>query len=285
MSIKKTALILLYLISLGVTISVAQSPLRVMSFNIRYNEPRDKENSWPNRKEKAAGVIRFHKADLVGVQEALIGQLKDLEAMLPDFAWCGTGRADGKEGGEFSAILYRKSRFKLLDTRTTWLSETPLAAGSKGWGANFPRIITWAKFHDNLTKRIFFHFNTHFDHQSEIARRESARLMLKQTGDVAGRLPFVITGDFNAVEDSEPYRILTAKGNGIKDAGHSSLNPNFGPTSTFNNFGPLIPNRKIDFIFVREDTTVTEHGVLADQWDGLWASDHLPVLAEISFAK
>ena len=95
----------------------------------------------------------------------------------------------------------------------------------------------------------------------------------------------MITGDFNAVENSEPYRILTAKGNGIKDAGHSSLNPNFGPTSTFNNFGPLFPNRKIDFIFVRDDLIVTEHGVLADQWDGLWASDHLPVLAEIFFAK
>jgi len=137
MSIKKTVFVLLYLIAAGVTISVAQSrdarSLRVMTFNIRYNEPRDKENAWPNRKEKAAGVIRFHKADLVGGQEALIGQLKDLEALLPDFAWCGAGRADGKESGEFSAILYRKSRFKLLDTRTTWLSETPLAAGSKGW--------------------------------------------------------------------------------------------------------------------------------------------------------
>jgi endonuclease/exonuclease/phosphatase family metal-dependent hydrolase len=285
MSIKKTVLILLSLIILGVTISGAQSPLRVMTFNIRYNEPRDKENAWPNRKEKAAGVIRFHKADLVGVQEALIGQLKDLEALLPDFAWCGKGRADGKESGEFSAILYRKSRFKLLDTRTTWLSETPLVAGSKGWGANYPRIITWAKFYDNLTKREFFHFNTHFDHESERARQESARIIVKQAGEIAGKLPFVITGDFNAVENSDPYRVLTAKGTGIKDAGHSSLNPNFGPTSTFNNFGPLIPNRKIDFIFVRDDLIVTEHGVLADQWDGLWASDHLPVLAEISFAK
>ena len=110
-----------------------------MTFNIRYNEPRDKENAWPNRKEKAAGVIQFpqgrpHRRP--GLE--LIGQLKDLEALLPDFAWCGKGRADGKEGGEFSAILYRKSRFKLLETRTTWLSETPLAAGSKGSEATLP---------------------------------------------------------------------------------------------------------------------------------------------------
>ena len=285
MSIKKTVLILISLVILGVTIAGARSPLRVMTFNIRYNEPRDNENAWPNRKEKAAGVIRFHKADIVGVQEALIGQLKDLEVLLPDFTWCGAGRDDGMEKGEFSAILYRKGRFKLLDSKTTWLSETPLVAGSKGWGAHYARVITWAKFYDRVTKKTFFHLNTHFDHEIERSRQESARIMLKQASELPGKLPFIITGDFNTVEDSEPYRILTAAGNHIKDAGHSSLNPNFGPTSTFNAFGPLQPKRKIDYIFVRDDVIVTEHGVLADQWDGLWASDHLPVLAEISFAK
>jgi endonuclease/exonuclease/phosphatase family metal-dependent hydrolase len=259
-------------------------PLRVMTFNIRYNEPRDGVNAWPNRKNRAAAVIRFHKADLVGVQEALIGQLQDLTAALPDFTWVGAGRDDGKEKGEFSAILYRKDRFKLLETKTTWLSETPLVPGSKGWGAHYARVITWAKFYDKLTKKTFFHFNTHFDHEVDRARQESAKIMLTQVTKLPGKLPFVITGDFNATEDSGAYRILTAKGNGVKDAGHSSLNPNFGPTSTFNAFGPLQPDRKIDYIFVRDDMTVTEHAVLADQWDGLWASDHLPVLAEVYFA-
>jgi endonuclease/exonuclease/phosphatase family metal-dependent hydrolase len=277
--------IVLFFLSVGGQVAHAQKALRVMSFNIRYNEPRDKENAWPNRKDKAAAVVRFHKADLIGVQEALVGQLKDLEAALPDFAWCGVGRDDGKEKGEFSAILYRKSRFKLLETRTTWLSETPLTPGSKGWGANYARIITWAKFRDNVTKKKFFLFNTHFDHESVRAREESARILLKQAQEIPGKLPFIITGDFNTVEDSEPYRILTARGNRIKDAGHSSVNPSFGPTSTFNAFGPLQPGRKIDYVFVREDMAVLEHGVLADQWDGLWASDHLPVLAEVNFSR
>jgi endonuclease/exonuclease/phosphatase family metal-dependent hydrolase len=30
---------------------------------------------------------------------------------------------------------------------------------------------------------------------------------------------------------------------------------------------------------------VIEHGVLSDRWNGLWASDHLPVLAEILIEK
>jgi len=259
--------------------------LRVMTFNIRYNEPRDGVNAWANRKTKVADVIRFHKADLVGVQEALSDQLKDLEKLLPDFAWCGAGRTDGKTSGEYSAILYRKSRFKLVETKTFWLSETPEKAGSKGWDANLPRIVTWAKFQDLKTKKTFYHFNTHFDHIGKQARTESSKLVLAQIPKIAGKFPFVVTGDFNAKEDTNVYRILTGKENAgnfkLTDARYVSKNGHFGGDSTFNEFKELIPAMKIDYIFVGDKTQVSEHGVLSDRWDGLWASDHLPVLAEI----
>lgn len=265
----------------------AEKSLRVMSFNIRYNEPRDGVNVWANRKTKVADIIRFHKADLVGVQEALNNQLKDLEKLLPDFAWCGGGRTDGKEDGEYSAILYRKSRFNLLETKTFWLSQTPETAGSKGWDANLPRIVTWAKFRDLKTKKTFFHFNTHFDHIGKQARTESSKLLLAQIPKIAEKIPFVVTGDFNAKEDTNVYRILTGKeeaGNfKLIDARYISKNGHFGGDSTFNEFKELIPAMKIDYIFVGEKTSVSEHGVLSDRWNGLWASDHLPVLAEIVF--
>lgn len=268
--------------------SPAQKILRVMSFNIRYNEPRDGVNAWANRKTKVSDVIRFHKADLIGLQEAQYNQLQDLEK-LNGFAWCGVGR-DGGDKGEFSAILYRQSRFKLVETATFWLSETPEKAGSKGWDADYPRIVTWAKFQDRHTKKIFFHFNTHFDHRGERARIESAKLLVSRIEKIAGRSPFVVTGDFNFRESAEGYKILTgASGENtnlkLKDARYASINGHFGPTSTFNEFKELIPGMKIDYIFVGNGVKVLEHGVLADRWDGLWASDHLPVLAEIVFVK
>lgn len=267
-------------------VSVEKS-LRVMSFNIRYNEPRDGVNAWVNRKTKVADVIRFHKADLVGVQEALDDQLKDLEKLLPDFAWCGAGRTDGKTDGEYSAILYRRSRFKLLETKTFWLSQTPEKIGSKGWDANLPRIVTWAKFQDLKTKKTFYHFNTHFDHIGKQARTESSKLILAQIPKIAGKFPFVVTGDFNAKEDTNVYQILTGKeeaGNfKLIDARYVSTNGHFGDDSTFNEFKELIPMMKIDYIFVGEKTSVSEHGVLSDRWNGNWASDHLPILAEITF--
>lgn len=257
--------------------------LRVMTFNIRYDEPRDGVNAWPKRRTRVADVIRFHKADIVGVQEALIGQLRDLETLLPAFSWIGVGRSDGKESGEFSAILYQRSRIQLIETKTFWLSETPDVPGSVGWDAALPRIVTWAKLRDRASKKIFYHFNTHFDHRGEIARRESASIILRKIEEIAGSSPLVLTGDLNIREDTEAYRTLKNGTPKVKlsDARYSSLSGHFGGDSTFNDFKELTPGMRIDYIFVREEIKVREHGILSDQWNGLWASDHLPVLAEI----
>ena len=221
------------------------------------------------------------------MQEALYAQLQDLEKLLPDYAWCGIGR-NGEREGEFSAILYRKSRFKLLETKTFWLSETPEKTGSKGWDADFPRIVTWAKFQDLKTKKTFYHFNTHFDHIGKQARTESSKFMLAEIPKIARNAPFVVTGDFNAEESTNVYKILTGKeaADAFKliDTRYVSKNRHFGGNSTFNAFKELEPDRTIDYVFVGERTTVLEHGTLSDRWDGLWASDHLPVLAEIVFA-
>src|SRR5688572_29691767 len=141
--------------SVATPMSKEPSYIRVMTFNIRYDEPQDKENAWPNRKELVASMIRFHHADLVGVQEALARQLKDLETLLPDYSWVGVGRADGKAAGEFSAVLYRKNRFKHLESSTFWLSETPQVP-SAGWDAALPRIATWIKLRDLQTGKILF---------------------------------------------------------------------------------------------------------------------------------
>jgi len=262
--------------------------IRVMTFNIRYDEPRDRANAWPNRRELVASMIRFHQADLVGVQEALERQMGDLEKLLPDYAWVGVGREDGKAGGEFSAILYRKSRFRSLENSTFWLSETP-DVPSKSWDTAYPRIVTWIKLKDTTTGNLFFHFNTHFDHRGVRAREESARLLLKRINAIAGQLPVVVTGDFNFNESSKGYQILTGKApekevgskDSLRDARYLSQHGHHGSTSTFNEFKALIPDMKIDYVLVKGSVRVLQHGTLSDTWDGRFPSDHLPVLAEI----
>jgi endonuclease/exonuclease/phosphatase family metal-dependent hydrolase len=263
--------------------------VNVMSFNIRYNNPDDGENAWPHRKELVANTILFHRADLVGVQEALKGQLDDLSILLPDYAWLGKGRDDGGEKGEYSAILYRKGRFDLLQSGTFWLSEAPERPGSIGWDAAITRVVTWAKFEDKYSSKEFYLFNTHFDHIGERARQESAKLILKRIQDLAAATGVIVTGDFNSPETSPAYQTLTGaqtqatlkKEAFLFDTRSESNLPHFGPAYTFHGFGQATERTRIDYIFVSRHFKVLRHAALAEPVEGRYASDHLPVLAEV----
>lgn len=257
-----------------------------MSFNIRYNNPNDGENSWPNRDQNVRSMVQFNKVDLLGLQEVLKNQLDDLVRLLPEYDHFGVGRRDGKEGGEYSPIFFKNEKFKLLDGGTYWLSETPNVP-SKGWDAALNRIVTWVKLLDKSNNMVFYHFNTHFDHQGIVARKESAKLLVKLIFQTAGKSPASLTGDFNFTSKDEPYDVLTKSGaieDGIVlfDAGVVSEVPHHGPTGTWTGFESAgTPGEKIDFIFVKNNFRVLRHGVLSDTFDGKFPSDHMPVLTEI----
>jgi len=263
-------------------------PIRTMTFNIRLNVASDSLNAWPHRKDMAASMIRFYQADIIGVQEALIDQVHDLEDRLPEYSWFGIGRDDGLEQGEYMGIFYLKDRFTVLEDSTFWLSETPSVPG-KGWDAACNRIVTWGKFQDLKTNKIFYFFNTHFDHLGKVARVESAKLILNYIQNIAGKTDAVLTGDFNATPDSAPYKILSEKSAtnaGVKliDTKSVSYYPHHGPNATFNGFdlSSLENNgREIDYIFITDGIKAVRHGTLADTFDGFFPSDHMPVLAEI----
>ena len=256
----------------------------VMTFNVRYDNPSDGENAWPYRKDMVASTILFHGSDIIGFQEALYNQIKDLESGLPEYAWFGEGRDDGKKRGEFNPIFYRKALFDILRHGTFWLSESPDVPGKKGWDAACARIVTWGEFRFRETDRTVYIFNTHFDHVGRKARRESAKLLLGKIGKISGGAPVILTGDFNCTDTDLPYRLLTTG-----DADNPPLYDSrglteliYGPTQTFSGFQDLVmPGMRIDFIFVRGLNRVARYGVISGKWDGLFASDHFPVLAEI----
>ena len=260
------------------------SSIRVMTFNIRYNNPKDGEHAWPNRKERVASVVRFHAVDLLGVQEALRGQIEDLQQSLPEFSWIGVGRDDGKDAGEFAPIFYRKDRFELVDNGTFWLSETPELVASKSWDAALTRIASWAKLIDRKTSAGIFFLNTHFDHRGEQARTESARLIVERIEHLADANQVIVTGDFNVPPGAEAYSTMTGF---LTDSRLSSQTPPHGPEGTFGGFavGSTDNADRIDYIFVDPSIQVYRHGNLSDQWDGDYPSDHLPVLSEIQLVR
>ena len=250
-------------------------PINIASYNLRYDNKGDGINAWPNRKENVKALIKFYDFDIFGVQEALIGQLKDV-AELTEYAFYGKGRDDGIEGGEHSAIFYKKDRFKLLKSGDFWLSETPDKPG-KGWDAVCcNRISSWGRFQDLITKKEFYFFCVHFDHQGVEARRQSGFLMVKKIKEIAGNSTVILTGDFNSTPETEQIKTIQTI---LGDAHEVTKQPPYGPEGTFNSFKFDAPmDKRIDYIFVSKNVEVLRYGVLTDAKEQRYPSDHQPVL-------
>src|SRR5690606_37171259 len=173
---------------------MAQIDVNVMSFNIRLDTESDGENRWDKRKEQVAGLIKYYAPDFVGGQEVMHHQLEFLLKNLPKYAHVGVGRDDGKQGGEYSPVMYNKEKFELVQGGTFWLSPTPDSV-SFGWDAVCRRVCSYGIFKEKLTGQHLFVLNTHFDHVGEIAREASARLILQKITEINTRnFPVILTG-------------------------------------------------------------------------------------------
>lgn len=262
--------------------------LRVMTFNIRYHTPDDGQDAWPNRRKAVFGIIGLHRPDIVGVQEALPGQFAELRSGLPEYTWLGVGRRDGVSEGEYAAIGIRPDRFDVEATDTFWLSETPGEAGRVGWDADEPRIVTWAKLRDTRSGERIAHYNTHFDHLGEIARRESAALLRKRVEETPDTHHLVITGDFNCTRRDEPLRRLTSAETSRDRTPRLAKGPHarwtLGPDTSRTDFASIRPGLKIDHILVSESLDVDLHATVTQRRaDGRYPSDHLPVIASLAY--
>lgn len=239
--------------------------VRVMSFNILSDD--NPLHPWSNRKKAVESMIRFHRADIVGLQEPSFGQINDLQDALPEFE---------SFDGIFNPIFFRKSRFESLASGSFF---NPSSTDAK-----FPRATSWVQLYDKKLDRKFFFFNTHFDYHGREARNRSAELLTSKVFEIAGNDPFVITGDFNLFPElggDETYLLLTEK---FQDALSSSHFPHHGPTGSWSGFKEAgQPGIKPDCIFVGPQVKVFLHGILSDTFDGQFPSDHLPVVADISF--
>ncbi|SFD53258.1 endonuclease/exonuclease/phosphatase family protein [Spirosoma endophyticum] len=260
------------------TFAQKTEPITVATYNLRYDNKGDGINAWPNRKENVKALVRFHDFDLFGTQEALRNQLNDV-AELNEYAFFGAGRDDGKEAGEHSAIFYKKDRFKILQSGNFWLSETPDKPG-KGWDATCcNRISSWVKFNDLKTKKEFYFFSVHFDHQGVEARRQSGKLMVAKIKEIAKNEPVILVGDFNSTPETEQIQTIQTL---LSDAHNVTATPPYGPEGTFNSFKFDAPmDKRIDYIFVSKQFNVLKYGVLTDAKEQRYPSDHQPVEVKV----
>ena len=259
--------------------------LHVISFNIRYDSKAapPSPDAWVTRRPILAELLGTESPTVLGVQEALYGQVKEvLSDIPPQYDWIGLGREGGGRG-EFMSVYFDAERVEPLDYDHFWLSDTPNAIGSASWGNTVVRMVTWVRFRDKRSGREFVHVNTHFDHQSENSRQRSAELVRDRIGGFDPNLPVVLTGDFNTkAGDSESYRILTAELADAWDSAAERLTPAWG---TFGGYKePVEGGDRIDWILHNDKVRVLKAAINTFRKDGYFPSDHLPVQALVELA-
>ncbi len=256
--------------------------LQVMSFNIRYDNPRDGLDNWKFRAKHVAGMFVKHQLGAGGLQEVQHHQLVWLKQALPDFGFVGVGRDDGKTKGEYAPVFFRKTEFELLENKTVWLSETPAKVGSKGWDAALPRIATLAVLRHTESDRKLLLGNAHYDHVGKEARKNSGAVIHAAIAALQQKYQLsmlVITGDFNCLPNSEPFKAVVSA-SGLQDAYRLTENRH-GPDSTWNGFRAVQPGRRIDFVFVGQGVTVLEHRIDDQKYNRRFPSDHMPVIVKL----
>ncbi|WPV00476.1 endonuclease/exonuclease/phosphatase family protein [Mucilaginibacter sp. cycad4] len=286
----KKLLSLLFIATLSVSVSYGQHQLTIATYNLRNdnstNDDSVRGNGWKQRLPVITQLVRFHDWDVFGTQEGLVHQLNGLKQAMPQYAYTGIGRDDGKTAGEFSAIFYKKDKFKLLKHGDFWMAPI-IDRPNKGWDAALPRICSWGYFQEIKTGYKFYYFNLHMDHIGVIARRESAKAVLKKVKELGGNSPAILSGDFNVDQTSDSYAVINNSGM-LKDS--YVLSPvKYATNGTFNDFDTNDKTTgRIDHIFVTKDFRVKRYGILtdtyrakakgSDKYEAKEPSDHFPVM-------
>jgi endonuclease/exonuclease/phosphatase family metal-dependent hydrolase len=251
-----------------------------MTFNIRYGLADDGENNWAYRRELVFDLLADHAVDVVGLQESLEFQLKEIKQALPGYKSVSASRDDGGRTGEACPILYRSDRFSLADSGTFWFSNTPWKAGSKHWGNEYPRICTWVRLTEKNTSESFYVYNLHLDHQSQNSRLHSMNLLAKEIAKREHSDPVIIMGDFNM--DTDNPAIASFRENGARapylDV-WQHLHPDQPGITTFHAFGADPAGPCLDHIFIDESVKIIEVAIDAREFGGRYPSDHFPVIA------
>ena len=278
--------LLILFIPLLVMGTTAEEPgagsVTLISYNIRQDTESDKgPKDWGQRKGMVTGYLLRKNAAVIGLQEVRHNQLLDLDKALPGHAFLGVGREDGKTRGEYSPIFYDRKVWNLdpEENGTFWLSETPGIANSRSWGNKHTRICTWARLvaaNDPEKKKAIYIYNTHWDHQSQPARVNSALLMLKRIKERSHKKdPYILMGDLNATVENPAVKSLIGSGL-LTDHGKNK----YRSSSKWK--AGLVPGLRIDHIFtspsIEAEKLRVESNRNAENYSG---SDHHPVVLRI----
>lgn len=259
---------------------VAPEQLKVMSFNVRtasadLDHP---THNWDYRRKAVPPMMTKENASLIGVQEALLGQVQYIAETMPRYQWYGVGRDTGSAtsvSDEMTAIFWDPSILDILDRGTFWMNETG-RVGEKGWDENYVRISSWALFRHKATGKCFFYLNTHAA-LANVAKVQNILLIVRKVQELnPDGYPVVMTGDWNASARHAMFDPFVNLYYNARSEARSTDN-----YSTMNGWGEN--SSTIDHIFYR-DMNIKRYKTVRDRYEGVtYISDHYPVYALFEF--
>ena len=253
-------------------VNVATAEVTIATFNMRCQVPEDNPgNNWNYRRHRIADFIASRGIDVVASQELVGSQDSSLLVLMP--AYGEVRDADG-----VNAIFYRRDAVEPVRQGCFALSEQPEVIGSKGWDGAYPRLALWVVMRHRSSCREFVIINTHLDHLGEVARREGAKLIINRLHKIAGKLPTIVTGDFNTDNTGDVYKTMSAV---LTDA-NVAAQQRIGANYTWHNFGRLPMNRRSTIDFVMVSSNVSPKLVeVPHECPGAMLSDHNPIISTL----
>ena len=183
--------------------------MKIVSFNIKCDDTiaeLEEQFLWKNRQAQFIAEVKSFGADIYCFQEVMPHQYEFIKDNLINFKSVFQNRDDNATNGEGCPIFYNKNKFKLVNYKTFWLSETPSVPASSSWNSRWPRICTYVILQNVETNEQFAVFNTHLDHKSEEARTNAAKMIYEKIIEI--NLKTILCGDFNSSKDMGAFKFL-----------------------------------------------------------------------------
>lgn len=279
-------------LSMNGSIPAFESSMKLLNLNVTLSGYA--ENAVVNRYPRLYQMVMEEKPDVLCLQEVsgttwkscITQGIEETPALTETYEFVGTGRngeaPDGYEAfleGAYNAILFNKSKYKLEDSGTFWLSETPTVP-SVGWDGRTYSICTWAKLTEISTGKQIVVMNTQLDGYGRNAPLNGMKLICDEAAKFD--VPVILAGDFNCASNGKPYTTAidgsfadtlsiaeTVQSKGLTYHAYGQSTSSLGATS--------------HVLVSRGFCGVKSYALLTDLVDGGYVSAHWAIVTQIEY--
>lgn len=258
----------------------ALATMRIITFNLRFENEKDGDNAWVYRRDMVVDIICQYQPDILGTQEGKWSQISYLKERLPEYDPLMPGRIPDKTI-QCPTLFFKKDKFDIEGGSDFWLSKTPEVHLSKDWDSAFPRMISFAEVRVESSYRKMVAAVTHLDNIGIEARYQQAKIIAEWVNQQ--RFPVVLMGDFNDGSASRVHETITVPETSLQDTWQMMEGCEDAQSYTHHGFCGIPQLARMDWILADFNFRVVDARIIRDHFNSKYPSDHYPYMADIEF--